>query len=339
MGSVVRSAASSLAPRSGPASTPSPGRNYAFTDASARLGGRCWVQAVDLQGKSQWFGPVDARRTPGAIPAASSSLVASVAPGSMLMADGPGARQVDPPGLDRSWRTRNLRRQWDVASSAGAVKLLVRQDGMYRVTAAQLYAAGMPAGTPLSAMQLWGGGRPVAFRIASSGGALEFFGQAADTRYTDVRVYWVTTGLGRPVSIDQAPAASVSGRQTSFLETLEIRDRTLHISALMNPDTDGFFGPALLGTTPMDRVFSTPALAFQAPDAAVLEVSMQGLTNGAHTLDVLVNGVGVGTVQSFFQDVAKARFTLPPGTLLPGDNKVTLVGRTEDEMRSSSRSA
>ena len=313
---------------------PLAGRNYAFTDPSAGLGGRYWIQAVDLQGKSQWLGPVDARRTPGAsLRAASAALVAPMTPGSMVMAqDGSGARQVDPPGLDRSWRARDLRRQWDVASSAGAVKLLVRQDGVYRVTAAQLYGAGMPAGTPLSAMQLWAGGRPVGFRTTPSGDALEFFGQAADTRYTATRVYWVTTGLGRALTIDQAPSASVSGRQTSFLETLEIRDRTLHISALMNPDTDGFFGPPLLGTTPMNRVFSTPALAFQAPDAAVLEVSIQGLTNGAHSIDVLVNGVGVGTVQSAFQDVAKARFTLPPGTLLPGDNKVTLIGRTNDEI-------
>ncbi len=68
----------------------------------------------------------------------------------------------------------------------------------------------------------------------------------------------------------------------------------------------------------MDRVSSPPLPSrSQATDAAVLEVSVQGLTDGAHTIDVLVNGVAVGTIQSVFQDVAKARFTLPPGTLLP----------------------
>ena len=235
---------------------PIAGRNYSFTDASAQLGGRYWVQAVDLKGTSQWLGPIDARRTPGLLRVGSASLMARAGPGSMLMSgDGSGARQMDPAGLDRAWRTRDVRRQWDVASSAGAVKLLVNQDGVYRVTAAQLYGAGMPAGTPLSAMQLWAGGRPVAFRVTSSGGALEFFGQAADTRYTATRVYWVTTGLGSAVSIAQASPTSVSGTQTSFLETLEVRDRTLHISALMNPDTHGFFGPPLLGTTPLDSVF------------------------------------------------------------------------------------
>src|SRR5262249_15740786 len=83
---------------------------------------------------------------------------------------------------------------------------------------------------------------------------------------------------------------------------------------------------------PMERIFSTPALAFQAPDAAVLEVSIQGLTNGEHAVDVRLNGLVVGTIHSVFQDVAKASITLPPGALLAGDNSVVLAGRTDDEI-------
>ncbi len=141
-------------------------------------------------------------------------------------------------------------RQWEIAASSGAVKLLVRQDGVYRVPADQLFAAGLPRGAPLASLQLWAGGRAIAFRALSADGstlqagdALEFFGQAADTRYTDTRVYWVTHGLGAPTSSASAPATDATSSATSFLETLEIRDRTLHISALRNPDTDGFFGP------------------------------------------------------------------------------------------------
>ena len=83
-----------------------------------------------------------------------------------------------------------------------------------------------------------------------------------------------------------------------------------------------------IGTTPMQRVFSTPALAVVSGESPVLEVSVQGLTDGAHTLDVVVNGLRVGTIQSVFQDVGKARLTLPPGILVPRDNTVALVGRT-----------
>jgi hypothetical protein len=309
---------------------PLAGRNYAFTDPSGRYGGRYWIEAIDLKGQSQWFGPVDVRR--GAVPPTgrgSAALVAQLGTSPMLMATGSNARQADPLGYRRLSPSRDLRQQWAVASSTRAVKLLVRQDGVYRVSSDQLVAAGFAPGTPLSSVQLWAGGRPVAFRVV--GGSIEFFGQATDTRYTDTRVYWVTTGLGQPVRIANAPATSAAATASSFPETLEIRDRTLHILGLINASTDSFFGPPLTGTKPLERIFSTPALAVLANDPAVLEVSIQGLTDGAHTLDVTVNGLPVGTIQSVFQDVATVRFTLPPGALLPGDNRIAIAGRTTAE--------
>ena len=317
---------------------PVAGRNYSFVDSGGRSGTRYWLEAIDVKGKSQWFGPVEARG--GRLSAVrSSALVTNLGPSALLAGTDSDGRPVDPPGLDRAWRDRNLTAQWVVAASSGAVKLLVRRDGVYRVGAEQLFAAGLPVGTPLGSLQLWAGGRLIAFRVRSADGmtlqqgdALEFFGQAADTRYTDTRVYWVTHGLGPPAFIVPAPVGEAVGTVTSFLETLEVRERTLHISALQNPETDGFFGPPIIGATPAVRIFSTPALDVLAPDAATLEVSVQGLTDGPHTLDVVVNGVGVGTIQSDDQDVGTASFSIPPGTLSPGDNTVSLVGRTSGEI-------
>src|SRR5262249_20802014 len=215
---------------------PLAGRNYAITDVGASTGGRYWVQAIDLAGPARWFGPVDARRGPAVQFRTSSAALQTGGKGPLLM-PGLGARQVDFPGVTRSWRDPSLTRQWEIAASPGAVKLLVRKDGVYRVTADQLLRAGLPAGTPLTAVQLCAGGPPVSCRQSPCGDSIEFFGQAADTRYTDTRVYWVTTGRGQPQLIDPSPVASVNARQTSFLETLEIRDRSTHIAALMNPET------------------------------------------------------------------------------------------------------
>src|SRR5262249_36613235 len=129
-----------------------------------------------------------------------------------------------------------------------------------------------------------------------------------------------------------ASATNATTSATSFRESLEARDRTLHVSALINTDTDGFFGPPIIGTNPTSRVFSTPAVDALAIEPAVLEVSVQGLTAGAHTLDVQVNGTTVGTIEGNFQEVVSGRFTLPPGSLIAGDNTVTLVGRTGSEI-------
>ncbi|HZW89516.1 MAG TPA: hypothetical protein VFF12_10595, partial [Myxococcaceae bacterium] len=275
---------------------PVAGRNYSIVDRRGPGGARYWIEAIDLAGSSRWFGPVQARdgqrsRT------RTSALVTGLASASLLESRPPDGRPVDPPGLVRSWGNPDLSRQWAVAGSGGAVKLLVRQDGVYRVEADRLFAAGLPAGTPLASLQLWAGGRLVAFRALSADGAtlqpgdaVEFFGQAADTRYTDTRVYWVTHGLGAPTLLGPAPPTDATGQAISFRESLEVRDRILHISALINPDTDGFFGPPIVGVGPTTRVFSTPAVDVLSPEPAVLEVSVQGLTDGAHTLDVQVNG-------------------------------------------------
>ena len=317
---------------------PLAGRNYSLADPGPRSGARYWIEAIDVAGSSQWFGPVQVHG--GSRPRMpASALVTTLTAPSLLASGRPDGRPVDPPALDRSGGDPDLLRQWTVAASSGAVKLLVRQDGVYRVQAERLFAAGLPAGGPLSSLQLWANGRPIAFRALSADGStlqpgdsLEFFGQAADTRFTETRVYWVTHGLGAPTLLGPAVPTDASSQATSFRESLEVRDRTLHISGLINTDTDGFFGPPIIGTVPTNRIFSTPAVDMLATEPAVLEVSVQGLTAGGHTLDVQVNGTTVGTLEGVFQDVARGSFTLPPGSLVAGDNTVTLVGRTGSEI-------
>ena len=318
---------------------PVAGRNYAFTDANGSLGSRYWLEAIDMKGHGQWFGPVEARAgTASGKQFEQAMLLANVGSSTLLASTGPVGKPVDPSGYTRSWNDPSLASQWNVAASK-AVKMLVRQDGVYRVSADALFAAGLPAGSPLASIQLWAGGRQVAFRALAtngstlqSGDALEFFGQAADTRYTDTRIYWVTAGLGTATSIDVVAAAQPSSYASSFLETLEIRDRSLHVAGFVSTDTDGFFGKPIIGNAPMIRTFSTPAIDLTSVEAAVLEVSFQGLTDGEHAVDVKVNGTTVGTVRSAFQDVAKARFTVPPGLLLAGDNDVTLVAQSSSEI-------
>ncbi len=314
------------------------GSDYTFPDPAGYAGARYWLEAIDTTGNSEWFGPIQAHS--GSVSKnklQSAMLVANVGTSPLVAARGPLAKLVDPlPG--RQWNEPSYASQWTIASTP-AVKLLVQQDGVYRVTAESLFSEGLTRGTPISTLQLWAGGRQIAFRTLSADGAtlqpgdaLEFFGQAADTRWTDKRVYWVTTGLGAPTGITVSPEVTPSSMARSFLESLEIRDRTLHLLGLPSAGTDGFYGKLILASNPVDRVFSTPAVDLTSGEPAVLEVTLQGATVGTHAVDVKVNGTTVGTVQSVFRDVAKATFTLPAGALIAGDNTVTLVGRTSKEL-------
>jgi autotransporter-associated beta strand protein len=318
---------------------PLAGRSYSFVDSAGHTGARYWIESIDVNGTSQWSAQVQSQAGPLS-GRWSSALVANLGSVPALLTQaGPDGQIADPVGLDRAWSSPSLLDQWRVAASSGAVKLLVQQDGVYRVSADQLIAAGFPVKAALASLQLWAGGRPVAFRAVSadgstlqSGDALEFFGQAADTRYTGTRVYWVTHDLGAPTLIGAAPPTNASAPATSFLETLEVHERSLHISSPIYVGTDGFFGKPIIGTQPLNRIFSTPALDLTACDPSTLEVSVQGLTFGPHTLDVRVNGTSVGTLPGANQEVATASFTLAPGTLVAGDNTVTLVGESGTEI-------
>jgi hypothetical protein len=140
--------------------------------------------------------------------------------------------------------------QYRLAATPGTVKLLVRQDGVYRVTAEQLVAAGFPTGAALSGLQIWSGGRSVAFRPRSfdgetlqPGDSVEFYARAADTQFTDTGVLG-QLGLGSAAFI--GPAA----RPRRHLPPprsprRRVRERTLH-PALGTPTPRAGLGPVLV---------------------------------------------------------------------------------------------
>ena len=80
--------------------------------------------------------------------------------------------------------------QWALAASA-AMKLLVRQEGWYRVSFAQLAQAGFTVRQP-KFLQLYVDGR--SSRSVTPNG-IEFYATGVDTQWTDTRVYWLVKGF------------------------------------------------------------------------------------------------------------------------------------------------
>ncbi|MEO8434884.1 MAG: C25 family cysteine peptidase [Pyrinomonadaceae bacterium] len=98
--------------------------------------------------------------------------------------------------------------QWVIASQP-ALKIGVRQSGWYRLTQAQLVAAGMDPATDAANLRMFVGAREMAIRVSRSNGALgagdfiEFYGSGVDTLATDTQTYWLTGGTapGRRITI------------------------------------------------------------------------------------------------------------------------------------------
>ena len=93
------------------------------------------------------------------------------------------------------------------------MKIAVSSTGWYRVEAAALSLAGLVDLGDGSRLALWADGQPVAFQAIGDGAlqAIEFYGQAPDTRETGTRIYWLVSGSDSGRSIPtQAPAGGAA---------------------------------------------------------------------------------------------------------------------------------
>jgi hypothetical protein len=216
-----------------------------------------------------------------------------------------------------------------------AVKIYIQEEGWYRVTQPELVAAGLDPGVNPRFLQLFVDGQeqPIIVKTRrddrlGSRDSIEFYAQGLDTPYTDTRVYWLVPGLkpGKRIHrVDQDPGR---GRvlSSSFPYAVEKRDRTIYVAALKNGEASNFFG-AVVSTAPVDRALKVAHLDSFAPGDAFLEVSLQGVTAGAHQVRVMVNGVVVGTMAFEGQTLKAERFPLVQAGLVEGENVVTLVSQ------------
>ncbi len=103
------------------------------------------------------------------------------------------------------------------ASVGTRVRMAITNEGLYRVTAAQL-AAVLQGSTTAQVAQaisqtnfsLTCGGSNVAWRAEVGGAAILFFGQAYRNMYTDRNVYWLDMGPGLAMSSSNRATASVA---------------------------------------------------------------------------------------------------------------------------------
>ena len=288
------------------------------------------VESLHRDGTVRWS---RASQASGKPPPTSAQLLSSPDPAVLVT---PSTNTIEAAGVRRSPGPAGSRElQWQLAASQ-AVKLVVSRAGVVRVPAESLFAAGMPVGTAASSLRLYREARPVARTVLSADGrtlrpgdAIEFYGYGMDTRYSGSAVYWLTSGLAPGKDIPTAPAAIGDASVATFLAASEIRERLTWFGAALNGDAEKFFGPAVF-IQPRQRTFTLDGLDLGATGAR-LEVALQGITDVPHSVSVAINGLSLGTVDFQGAVPGNASFTLPPGTLVPGDNVVQVVsGAGED---------
>jgi hypothetical protein len=217
-----------------------------------------------------------------------------------------------------------------------AVKLFVKEEGWYRVTQPKLVAAGLSPRVNPDYLQLYVDGREQPIRVIGGKDgrfgprdAIEFYGAGLDTPSTDTRVYWLIEGhkAGKRIREYKSHGGQISS--LSFPHTVENNERTVYFAALRNGEEENFFGPVVY-MNEVDQILELEHLDRSATEDALLEVVLQGATEGHHRVKVLLNEAEVGEIAFEGQGKGTLRVEVPQSMLEEGENLVSLVAMSNE---------
>jgi len=300
------------------------GNAYGWFDPQ---GGTYWVEDVDLSGKRTLHGPVVPVPAEGPLPKKKILFLGQLATGPVVTTTPFAvARMLTGANADFAGEAISpLETQWALAGAA-TLKLLIRQEGWYRVSFTQLAQAGFTVRRP-SYVQLYVDGKEQPILVTSAG--IEFYGIGVDTQWTDTRSYWLVNGLRPGKRIDQASGGMGHAGPGSFPCTVEEKPRSFYFPALLNGEAPNFFGTMITqGEAPVTLTASHVAPESQAS----LEVLLQGATDQGHSVSVFLNGSSLGSVVFDGQTQGHALFPVAASQLIEGANQVRLASSGEEDV-------
>jgi uncharacterized repeat protein (TIGR01451 family) len=323
------------------------GRTYAWIDHDPVADARYWLEDVDLDGTRQWSGPVVAEDGPGEsgwgpVPVFPSPALADLGRDRAR----PG-RWEGPRGVGMEHRARFRRdgkgseglEPW-TAPSRRAAKIRVAREGWYRVTKRDLLAAGFDPGTVPSNLRLLADGVEQAILVRDgadgsfdAGDSIEFYGVGFDSPWDGAHVYWLVADdrPGLRIEPGQGDGAPFPPAPSSFPFTVELRERTVQIFALLGTaDEDNFYG-AVVTPDPVVQQLTLTNIDRLGSGGATVEIALQGSLDTAHRVEVQLNGSDVGTIDFPGRTRIVETLAVPVESLREGANDVTLVARGGDE--------
>jgi Peptidase family C25 len=216
----------------------------------------------------------------------------------------------------------------------------VRSEGWYRVSQAELVAAGLEADADTRLLQLYAEGieQPMlvtgrGFGPLGPGDSIQFYGTGIDTPYSDTRVYWLVKGTrpGKRIGFVDATNSGTAYDSQGFPFTVVREDRTTYFATLLNgEDNDNFFG-ATVTSEPVDQVLNVANHATNSALPVSVDIALQGATDGQpHRVSVTFNGASIGEMDFTGQILVTHTFPIDASLLLEGANTFTLTALDGD---------
>lgn len=237
--------------------------------------------------------------------------------------------------VDRSTLPPNMEMQRVVVSQQG-VKIGVKKEGMYRVTRAELQAAGFDVSSNPANWRLFMNGNEQSIIVEPAGQYIEFYGKALDVRETDTRTYFLISDTVPGKRIISKILNNIGGNVLSnnYRLGVAMKERKNYNATIRNGDVENFFGRPITSSLTAPCPSPNPndpclSLNLTGVDPAGLnasvDIKIQGLSNGSHSVKVLLNGQQIGFAYGANKDNFSATLSVPASVLVEGQNALQLA--------------
>ena len=309
-------------------------QNYSWLDANGDQNSTYFIESVDVRGAKEIYG---AFRAGTSAKSGKNNVADSMTLNQLGSTETNSTITVEPSVELNAKPPAEQTKVQNALATNKTVKLTVRRAGIYRVTAEQLTANGLPANVNAANLQLFADGieQPINIINAESGifdkeSAVEFYGTGTNTTETDARVYYLVASQNVGLRMSKTDVQGQPANAIFYNATVERRDRTIYFSGLLNGDDDNFFG-ATITNAGTNQTINAAHLANNG-STAELEISLQGVTRSQHSISVELNGSVVSQVNFAETERGTARIALQSTQLRDGENTVRLIANNQGDV-------
>ena len=272
------------------------GEKYSAFDGDGGLGSAYVIEAIDLEGKTFVSSTVSASY---------SSLQQPVDRGSRISESGALRIQelTPPPDVITAIGTPSFVVDPDthrnVVMSRPGVRLGVKKEGIYRVAAGDLQAAGFDTASDPVNWQLYLNGVQQAITVGPGAAYVEFYGSGIDTIESDIQGYFLVVGDGPGKRIRNTISRTSIGTAVlpSYDQSVTFKERIVYISSFFNGPAENFFGRGITSggaNINLDQFVDLTGVDYNDPESTI-ELKLQGFNLGSHIVRVTLNGQIIGT--------------------------------------------
>ncbi len=276
-----------------------------------------WIEAVDINSKSTWYGPVYAVPNYNDADGDAARIASWSQRVGTVQSERPASTAKSNPVAPAMTMTSER-----LANDANAVKIEIRQRGIYRIPAQSLADHGFSLAT-VANWKMFVRGVEQSIDLMDDG-SIEFFGEGIDTIQTDANVYWLTTDVTTGRRFNHSSQNFIQNAHDSFSRVVvEKRERTMRIASVLNGTRDNWFG-SYVGNALVTKTLDLRDIATGGNLSATLGIDLQGISNLTHQVEVTLNGSVIGQISFNSFDRKAWTATVPVSALINGTNTITL---------------